>query len=156
MTASENKKIISHHRHHHAPFIHDLVLMNYLTYIWLSIVALGFILDQIYQYVHEQPSMILSSSFILIWHVWQLDKCILQTISLEDLRFAGNTSVQEEDAVKIVSVSLIDKQCGDDMYIEINDNQSVFKIGSTLYLTQHSLHKNVSCLRIQEFKIRRV
>ena len=60
MTASENKKIISHHHHHHAPFIHDLVLMNYLTYIWLSIVALGFILDQIYQYVHEQPSMIAS------------------------------------------------------------------------------------------------
>ena len=61
MTASENKKIISHHHHHHAPFIHDLVLMNYLTCIWLGIVALGFIIDQIYhQYVHEQPSMISS------------------------------------------------------------------------------------------------
>ena len=54
-----------HHPHHrHAPFIHDLGLMNMLIGIWLGIVIAGFMLDRGFQFVRDHsllPSF--SSSF---------------------------------------------------------------------------------------------
>lgn len=61
-------KLQQHHHHHphhrHAPFIHDLGLMNWLIGIWLGIVIAGFMLDKGIHFVRDHslfPSF--SSSF---------------------------------------------------------------------------------------------
>lgn len=47
-------KVQHHHPHHrHAPFIHDLGLMNWLIGIWLGIVIAGFILDRGVQFFRD-------------------------------------------------------------------------------------------------------
>jgi hypothetical protein len=60
-----SSKAQHHHPHHrHAPFIHDLGLMNWLIGIWLGIVMAGLMLDWGIQFVRDHslfPSF--SSSF---------------------------------------------------------------------------------------------
>ena len=65
-----------HRHHHHAPFIHDLDLMNLLMMLWLGVAILGFVLHGCVEFFHVHtlfPSF--SSSFAPSSdssdHVWQ-------------------------------------------------------------------------------------
>eukprot|EP01083_Nonionella_stella_P000703 1998_1 len=53
-----------HHHHHHAPFIHDLDLMNWLTFLWIGVVIAGLLLNSGFEFFQTHnffPSF--SSSF---------------------------------------------------------------------------------------------
>jgi len=48
-----DSKKLQHRHHHHAPFIHDLDLMNLLMLIWFGVIMLGFLLNS---FVEHFPS----------------------------------------------------------------------------------------------------